>query len=121
MSREDYEKLKKDEKDSTITEIQITTDGVKDFGYGQPYYMLNTDTLLNGKRRGAVMGMNPHDTRAGYTVIEAEVPKAEMTDYTIALRAMTQGKGSFTYTVTRYDEVPGNIAQKIIAEAAQAE
>ena len=76
---------------------------------------------LNGKRRGAVMGMNPSETRRGYTVIEAEVPKAEMTDYTIALRAMTQGKGSFTYTVTRYDEVPGNIAQKIIAEAAQAE
>ena len=76
---------------------------------------------LNGKRRGSVMGMNPHETRAGYTVIEAEVPKAEMTDYTIALRAMTQGKGSFSYTVTRYDEVPGNIAQKIIAEAASAE
>ena len=76
---------------------------------------------LNGKRRGAVMGMNPSETRRGYTVIEAEVPKAEMTDYTIALRAMTQGKGSFAYTVTRYDEVPGNIAQKIIAEAAQAE
>ena len=53
MSREDYEKLKKDEKDTTITEIQITTDGVKDFGYGQPHYLLNTDTLLNGKRRGA--------------------------------------------------------------------
>ncbi len=53
MSREDYEKLKKDEKDSTITEIQITTDGVKDFGYGQPYSMLNTDTLLNGKRHAA--------------------------------------------------------------------
>ena len=55
MSREDYEKLKKNEKDSTITEIQITTDGVKDFGYGQPYSLLNTDTLCNGKRK-AVWG-----------------------------------------------------------------
>ena len=59
MSREDYEKLKKDEKDSTITEIQITTDGVKDFGYGQPHYLLNTDTLLNGKRRSAYVIWSP--------------------------------------------------------------
>lgn len=53
MSREDYEKLKKDDKDSTVTEIQLTTTGVKDFGFGQPYSLLNTDTLCNGKRRNA--------------------------------------------------------------------
>ena len=40
MSREDYEKAKKNEKDSTIVEIQLTTDGMKDFGYGIPYSML---------------------------------------------------------------------------------
>ena len=51
MSREDYEKLKKDDKDSTVTEIQLTTTGVKDFGFGQPYSLLNTDTLCNGKRK----------------------------------------------------------------------
>lgn len=51
MSREDYEKLKKDDKDSTVTDIQLTTTGVKDFGFGQPRTILNTDTLLNGKRR----------------------------------------------------------------------
>lgn len=51
MSREDYEKLKKDDKDSTVTEIQLTTTGVKDFGFGQPYSILNTDTLCNGKRK----------------------------------------------------------------------
>ncbi|MDO5488177.1 MAG: DPP IV N-terminal domain-containing protein [Rikenellaceae bacterium] len=71
MSREDYEKLKKDEKDSTITEIQITTDGVKNFGYGQPYYMLNTDTLLNGKRRGAYGVWSP-DSRYFATVVTDE-------------------------------------------------
>ena len=37
MSREDYEKARKNEKDSTILEIQLTQDGVKDFGYGIPY------------------------------------------------------------------------------------
>ena len=51
MSREDYEKAKKNEKDSTIVEIQLTKDGVEDFGYGIPYSTLNTDTLCNGKRR----------------------------------------------------------------------
>ena len=56
MSREDYEKLKKDDKDSTVTDIQLTTFGVKDFGFGQPYSLLNTDTLCNGKRK-AVWGI----------------------------------------------------------------
>jgi dipeptidyl aminopeptidase/acylaminoacyl peptidase len=71
MSREDYEKLKKDEKDTTITEIQITTDGVKDFGYGQPHYLLNTDTLLNGKRRGAYGVWSP-DSRYFATIVSDE-------------------------------------------------
>lgn len=53
MSREDYEKLKKDDKDSTVTDIQLTTTGVENFGFGQPYSLLNTDTLCNGKRRNA--------------------------------------------------------------------
>lgn len=52
MSREDYEKLKKDDKDSTVVDIQLTTFGEKDFGFGQPYSLLNTDTLCNGKRKG---------------------------------------------------------------------
>ena len=56
MSREDYEKLKKDDKDSTVTDIQLTTFGVKDLGFGQPYSLLNTDTLCNGKRK-AVWGI----------------------------------------------------------------
>lgn len=52
MSREDYEKLKKDDKDSTVVDIQLTTTGVKDFGFGEPYSLLNIDTLCNGKRKG---------------------------------------------------------------------
>ena len=51
MTRADYEKLKKDEKDSTVVDVQLTTFGVKDFGFGQPYSLLNTDTLCNGKRK----------------------------------------------------------------------
>ncbi|MDE5572869.1 MAG: DPP IV N-terminal domain-containing protein, partial [Muribaculaceae bacterium] len=69
MSGEDYAKLKKDEKDSTITEIQLTTDGVRDFGYGVPYSWLNTDTLDNGKRRGAYILWSP-DSRHFISNIE---------------------------------------------------
>lgn len=68
MSRADYEKLKKNENDSTVTDIQLTTDGVKDFGYGQPYSTLNTDTLCNGKRKG-VYGMWSPDSRYFLTQI----------------------------------------------------
>lgn len=70
------------------------------------------------KRRGRVLGMNP--ARSGYTTIEADAPKSEMMDYVIALRAMSQGRGKFTFNVERYEEVPANIAQKVI-EAANKE
>ena len=69
------------------------------------------------KRRGRVLGMNPAENKSGYTVVEADAPKGEMMDYVIALRAMSQGRGSFDFTVDRYEEVPGAVAQKIIAEA----
>ena len=68
MSFEDYLKARKDEKDSTIVEIQLTTDGMADFGYGIPYSMLNTDTLCNGKRR-AVRGVWSPDSRHFVTVV----------------------------------------------------
>ena len=65
------------------------------------------------KRRGAVMGMDPAEKK-GYTIVHAVAPKAEIVDYPIALRAMTQGRGSFEYAVTGYDVVPSNIAAKIV-------
>jgi len=47
-------------------------------------------------------------------VVHAVAPKAELVEYPIALRAMTQGRGSFEFNVTGYDTVPGNIAAKIV-------
>ena len=67
------------------------------------------------KRRGSVMGMEA-SAKKGYTVVQAVAPKAELTDYPIALRAMSQGRGSFEFTVTGYDVVPANITAKVIAE-----
>ena len=65
------------------------------------------------KRRSAVMGMDPA-AKKGYTVVHAIAPKAELVEYPIVLRAMSQGRGSFEYNVTGYDTVPTNIAQKIV-------
>lgn len=67
------------------------------------------------KRRGRVMGMNPDDD--GSTVIDAEVPMAEMSSYAIDLRSMSQGRGSFVFKFERYEEAPGNIQQKVIEDA----
>ena len=69
------------------------------------------------KRRGRVLGMEPTAGRRGYTTVNAEVPQAEMTDYTIDLRAMTQGRGSYSMEFVRYEEVPAANAQKIIDAA----
>ncbi len=71
------------------------------------------------KRRGRVMGMNPDAD--GNTVVEAEVPMAEMSSYAIDLRAMTQARGSFTLEFVRYEEVPKANQQKIIDEAKEEE
>lgn len=68
MSYEDYQKARVNEKDSTIVEIQLTTDGVKDFGYGMPYKTVNTDTLCNGKRR-SVYGLWSPDSRHFATIV----------------------------------------------------
>ena len=67
------------------------------------------------KRRGRPLGMNPDSD--GNTVVEAEVPMAEMSNYAIDLRAMTQARGTFTLEFVRYEEVPKANQQKIIDEA----
>lgn len=68
MSIEDYRKAQKDEKDSTIVEVQLTNDGTPDFGYGIPYSILNTDTLCNGKRRDVYGAWSP-DSRYFVTIV----------------------------------------------------
>ena len=73
---------------------------------------------ISSKRRGTVLGMTAED---GMQTVEAEVPMAEMSSYTIDLRSMTQGRGSFTCKFIRYEEAPGNVQQKVIEEAKAAE
>jgi elongation factor G len=65
-------------------------------------------------RRGRPLGMEP---KGSATEIKAEVPMAEMLDYAPDLRAITGGRGDYTMEFLRYEEVPGHIAQKVVAEA----
>ncbi len=65
-------------------------------------------------RRGRVQGM---DTKGRTTVINAEVPMAEMLAYGTQLTSMTQGKGSYRMEMDHYDFVPQLVADKILANA----
>lgn len=77
----------------------------------------NTGDILGelNKRRGRVLGMNPK--RGSYTIVEAEVPMSEMLDFSTFLRSTTQGRGSFTLTFERYEQLPANLESKVIEEA----
>ena len=68
---------------------------------------------LNG-RRGRVGGM---ESKGRTTVINAQVPMAEMLTYGTQLTSMTQGKGSYRMEVDHYDIVPQLVAEKILANA----
>jgi elongation factor G len=70
------------------------------------------------KRRGRILGMTP--AGQGMQTVEAEVPMADMHDFCTYLRQVTQGRGSFVFTFTRYEEAPLPVAQKVIALAVQA-
>ncbi len=67
------------------------------------------------KRRGRILGMEPKED--GYQLVIAEAPQAELFEYAIDLRSMTQARGSFKMEFVRYEEVPAHIAEKIIEEA----
>ena len=69
------------------------------------------------KRRGRVLGMNPDED--GMQVVEAEVPMAEMQDFTTFLRQLTQGRGWFTFDFVRYEVLPQMLEAKVIAQAKE--
>ena len=67
------------------------------------------------KRRGRVLGMTPDED--GMQVVEAEVPMAEMQDFTTFLRQLTQGRGWFTFDFVRYEQLPQMLESKVIEQA----
>ncbi len=68
------------------------------------------------KRRGQMLGMTPQED--GMTLIEGEVPMAEMHTYASDLRSMTQARGGFSFEFIRYQEAPQNVVDKIVAESS---
>ena len=67
---------------------------------------------------GRVLGM---DSAGKYQVINAEVPMAEFLTYAPDLRSMTGGRGIFSMEFERYDEVPAQLAEKLLAELKSKE
>jgi len=65
-------------------------------------------------RRGQVEGM---DSRGSTQVVQAFVPLAEMFGYATELRSMTQGRASYSMELSHYAEVPGNLAQELLAKS----
>jgi elongation factor G len=70
---------------------------------------------LNG-RRGRVMGM---DSEGKYQIIKAQVPLAEFQTYAPDLRSMTGGRGTYIMEFSHYEELPAQMAEKVIAAAKQ--
>jgi elongation factor G len=68
-------------------------------------------------RRGRIGGMTPMG--ANLEQVTAKVPLAEMYQFPIELRAVTQGRGRYTMTFDHYEEVPAQVAQPIIAARQQ--
>jgi elongation factor G len=80
-------------------------------------YTVDIISDLNG-RRGRILGMDPEGK---VTIVRAEVPLAEMQSYALDLKSRTQGRATFQMAFERYQPVPGNIQEKVIAQAKQEE
>ena len=69
------------------------------------------------KRRGRVLGMGASEEK-GMQELTAEVPIAEMGDFTTVLRSVTAGRGHYTLSFARYEQAPQPVADKVIADRA---
>lgn len=67
------------------------------------------------RRRGIILGM---EDNAGVKVLKAEVPLAEMFQYSTTLRSMSQGRATYTMEFKKYQEAPANIAAGLSKKAA---
>jgi elongation factor G len=87
--------------------------------------IMNVTVTVPEDKMGDVMGdlsckrgkIQVIDSRGHLQVVRAQVPLAELYKYSTNLRSMTQGRGMFESTFSHYEEVPHEIAQKIVAES----
>ncbi len=92
----------------------------------EPIYKLQVkipDTVLGdvmgdiSQRRGRVQGM---ESDGQFQIIYAEAPLANLHDYSTSLRSITQGRGIFSLEFLRYEDLPSNEAEKVIAAYREA-
>lgn len=93
----------------------------------EPVYNLNVtcdDSMMGdvigdlNTKRGRILGMQ--SVEEGMSVVSAQVPYSEITEYAVDLRALTQGLGTFEMKFDHYEDVPAKMAEKIIAEHKEA-
>ena len=93
----------------------------------EPYYNLDVYCAENmtgdvisdlNTKRGRILGMQSTDD--GLSCVKAQVPYAEILDYAVDLRALTQGLGTFEMKFDHYEDVPQRIAEQIIAARKEA-
>lgn len=77
----------------------------------------NTGDMMGelNKRRGRVLGMAPA-AKKGNTTIEAEVPESEVHDFAMLVRQMTRGRGEFTLSKLRYEQLPAMLVDDVITK-----
>ncbi len=91
-----------------ITEMQVVVPSS---------YTAGVLSQLNG-RRGHILGYGASASRPGWDEVNAHVPQAELWDYIIDLRTLTQGLGYYTWKFAHLSPVPPNISQELIAQWA---
>ncbi len=94
----------------------------------EPYsnlYVLCAESMMGdvigdlNSKRGRILGMQ--SVEEGISRVEAQVPYAEIMEYAVDLRAITQGMGTFEMKFDHYEDVPAKMAEKIIADAKKDE
>ena len=80
-------------------------------------YMGEVNRDLN-TRRGRLLGM---DSDGRIQILKAHVPQAELFTYATELRSLTGGRGTFSASLSQYEEVPSHVAQKVIDAHAEEE
>ena len=89
----------------------------------EPYYnlyVLCAESMMGdvigdlNSKRGRILGMQ--SVEEGISRVEAQVPYAEIMEYSVDLRALTQGMGTFEMKFDHYEDVPAKMAEKIIEE-----
>ena len=84
--------------------------------YVPDQYMGDITGDLN-HRRGRIQTVDSSD---GLQIIRAQVPQSEMFKYASELRSITGGRGTFEMEFSHYEQVPAQVAQKVVAEVQAA-